>query len=153
MSEDDRDRRAPGSAADDAAGDNADADEDVDDVPLDEVEAAAGAEAAEAEVDESLDERIGAVIEELGDVTRTREGDQLRLAADGRVFALVGADVLEVALEGPVARAALATPDTRASSRGAGWVLFSPATVDRFALDRAEAWVRFAYLRASRHGG
>lgn len=120
-----------------------------DDAPLDEAEAAAGAALAGTDTDESLDERIGAVLEELDDVTRTREGDLELLAAGGRLFAVVGADFLEVALEGPVARAALDTPDTRPSPRGAGWVVFSPAATDRFALDRAEAWMRFAHRRAA----
>jgi hypothetical protein len=81
-------------------------------------------------------------------VTRTRDGEVDRLAVGGRVFAVVGADLLEVALDPRIAKAALATPDTRASSRGAGWIAFTPAVTDRFALDRAEAWVRLAHRRA-----
>lgn len=122
---------------------------DEEDLPLDETEAAAGAAAAGSETDESLDERVGSVCEELGDVARTRDGNRELLAVRGRVFAVVGADLLEVALEGAIARAALGTPGTRPSSRGAGWVMFAPATTDRFALDRAEAWVRLAYRRAA----
>lgn len=120
-----------------------------DDLPLDEIEAAAGAAAAAAAADESLDERVGAVIEELEGVARTRDGGREMLAVGGRVFAILGDETLDVALEGSVARAALATPDTRPSLRGAGWVTFSPAVTDRFALDRAEAWVRFAHRRAA----
>lgn len=118
------------------------------DAPLDEDEAAAGAATAAADTDETLDERVGSVIEELEDVTRTRDGEVERLAVGGRVFAVVGADLLEAALDPAVARAALKTPDTRPSPRGAGWVAFTPATTDRFALDRAEAWVRLAHRRA-----
>ena len=51
-----------------------------------------------------------------------------------------------------IAKAALSTPDTRPSPRGAGWIAFTPATTDRFALDRAEAWVRLAYRRAGGAG-
>ena len=120
-----------------------------DDAPLDEAEAAAGAALAATDTDESLDERIGTVLEELDDVTRTHDGEVELLAVRGRAFAAVGADLLEVALEGPVARAALGTPDTRPSPRGAGWIAFSPAVPDRFALDRAESWVRIAHRRAS----
>ena len=131
--------------------DTADATDPGDDsAPLDPEEAAAAAATAEADTDESLDERIGALIEELDDIERTRDGELDRLAVGGRVFALVGADLLEVALEPSIARAALATPDTRPSPRGAGWIAFTPATTDRFALDRAEAWVRLAHKRASR---
>ena len=120
-----------------------------DDAPLDEAEAAQAAAIAEADTDESLDERVGTVLEELGDVTRTPEGDVERLAVDGRVFAVLGVDLLEVALDALIAKAALATPDTRSSPRGAGWIAFTPAITDRFALDRAEAWVRLAHRRAS----
>lgn len=121
---------------------------DIEDEPLDATEEVAGLEAAGEDADESLDERVGSVIDELGDVTRTREGEVERLAVGGRVFAVVGTDLLEVALDPPVATAALKTPDTRPSPRGAGWIAFTPATTDRFALDRAEAWVRLAYRRA-----
>lgn len=121
---------------------------DIEDQPLDATEEVAGLEAAAEDADESLDERVGNVIDELGEVIRTREGEVERLAVGGRVFAVVGADLLEVALDPPVATAALKTPDTRPSPRGAGWIAFTPATTDRFALDRAEAWVRLAYRRA-----
>ena len=124
-----------------------------DDAPLDESEAAAGAAAAGAAADESLGERVGAVCAELGDVTRAAGAELDLLAVGGRAFAAVGADTLEVALDGPVATAALATPDTRPSARGAGWVTFTPSATDRFALDRAEAWVRLAYRRAGGRAG
>ena len=104
---------------------------------------------AGADADELLDERVGAVLDELADVTRTPEGEVDRLAVGGRVFAVLGLDMLEVGLDPRIAKAALATPDTRPSPRGAGWVAFTPAVTDRFALDRAEAWVRLAHRRAS----
>jgi hypothetical protein len=128
---------------------NGSAPDDTDDLPLDADEAAAGAEVAGEAADESLDERIGTACEALDGVTRAHDGDLQVLAVAGRVFAVVGTDSLEVALEGPVAKAALATPDTRPSPRGPGWVAFAPATTDRFALDRAEAWLRFAHRRAA----
>ena len=123
-----------------------------DDAPLDEAEAADAAALAGADTDESLDERVGTVIDGLDDVTRTREGDVERLAVGGRVFAVLGTDLLEVGLDAAIAKAALSTPDTRPSPRGAGWIAFTPATTDRFALDRAEAWVRLAYRRAGGAG-
>jgi hypothetical protein len=108
-----------------------------------------GQQRAGAASDESIDERVGVVIEELGDVTRGRDGELELLSVRGRQFAVVGADLLEVALDPAIAKAALATPDTRPSPRGAGWVAFTPATTDRFALDRAEAWIRLAHRRAT----
>ena len=117
--------------------------------PLDPAEAEAGAAAAGDEVDETLDERVEAVIDDLGGVERRRVGDGVRYEAAGRVFATLDGERLEAALDAAVAKAALRTPDTAASPAGAGWIAFTPRVVDRYALDRAEAWVRFAHRRAS----
>src|SRR6478736_5179597 len=122
---------------------------DEEDLPLEPEEAAAGAATAADPVDESLDERVGAVIDELGGVERRRDGTTVAFAVGGAVFAVLAEDLLEVALDATVLKAALKTPDTAASVRGAGWIAFSPRAVDRFALDRAEAWVRFAHRRAT----
>ncbi len=119
------------------------------DLPLDEAEAAAGAAAADEALDETLDERVELALEALGGVTRRRDGDVVLLAVRERVFAVLGADFLEVALDPPVAAAALRTPDTRPSPRGAGWIAFGPKQADRFALDRAEAWLRLGHRRAT----
>ena len=119
-----------------------------DDPPLDEAEAAAGAAAADETLDESLDERVELVLEDLPGVTRLRDGGVVLLAAWERVFAVLGPDLLEVALDPPIASAALRTPDTRPSPRGAGWIAFTPQVADRFALDRAEAWIRLGHRRA-----
>jgi hypothetical protein len=134
---------------DDRNGSGLGREDDEEDAPLDEAEAAAGAALAEADTDESLDERVGAVLEDLDGVTRTRDGELELLAVGGRVFAVIGAEMLEVALDGRVAKAALKTPDTRPSARGTDWVAFTPTVTDRFALDRAEAWGRYAPRRAA----
>ncbi len=68
----------------------------------------------------------GRRIEDLDDVTRRRDGETILLAVGGRVFAVLGPDLLEVALDPPVAAAALRTPDTRPSPRGTGWIAFTP---------------------------
>ena len=120
-----------------------------DDAPMDPVEAAAAALEAEADTDESLDERVEAVIEDLDGVTRHREDESVVFAAAGRPFAVLMQDVLEVSLDKAVATAALRTPNTIASSRGAGWIAFTPEAIDRFALDRAEAWLRSAHRRVT----
>lgn len=120
-----------------------------DDSPLDEAEAASAAAVAQAPVDESLDERIEAVVGELGDVDRRRASDGVAYSIRGRVFAVLGEDRLEAALDPSVSKAALKTPDTASSSRGPGWIVFTPASLDRFALDRAEAWIRSAHRRAA----
>ncbi len=134
---------------DEPTDDHAPAPDDDHDAPLDEAEAAAGSAAADEALDETLDERVELVLEELGGVTRRRDGEVVLLACRARVFAALGPDFLEVALDPPVAAAALRTPDTRPSPRGAGWIAFAPGHADRFALDRAEAWVRLGHRRAA----
>jgi hypothetical protein len=120
-----------------------------DDAPLDAAEAAEGAAAADEAADETLDERVEAVLEELDGVTRRRDGESVVFAVGNLAFAVLMPDLLEVALDPTIAAAALRTRDTQASSRGPGWVAFTPDGIDRFALDRAEAWVRAAHRRAA----
>lgn len=98
--------------------------------------------------EETLDERIGVVLEELETVASARDGAGTVLSVRDRPFAVVSEDALELALDPPVARAALSTPDTRPSDRGPGWIRFAPKVADRYALDRAEAWLRSAHRRA-----
>jgi hypothetical protein len=138
----------PGNGAFDPAATD-ELDELDDDVPLDATEEAAGALEAGADADESLDERVESVIGELEGIERRREGESVTYLVAGRPFAVLLPDVLEVALDPAVGRAALKTAGTIASPRGAGWVAFAPAAIDRFALDRAEAWIRSAHRRAA----
>ena len=120
-----------------------------DDRPLDVTEEAAAAAEALAEADETLDERVEQVIADLDDVERRRDGESVIYLASGTAFAVLMEDLLEVSLDPVVASAALKTADTMRSTRGAGWVAFTPDGIDRFALDRAEAWVRSAHRRAA----
>jgi hypothetical protein len=86
---------------------------------------------------------------ELPDVGRADVGAGVEWSVAGVVFAAATADTAEFRLDHVVARAALGTPDTRSSARGAEWVAFSPRQLDRFASDRADAWFASAYHRAS----
>ena len=94
---------------------------------------------------ETLAERVEAVIAEMDEVAVVQSGDERELRAAGRLFAVISDDALEVVLDPAVAEAAQRTPDVSASARGPAWVLFRPQVVDRFALDRAEAWLRSAH--------
>jgi hypothetical protein len=67
----------------------------------------------------------------------------------GRAFASVNADgsTSEFALDPAVADAATRTPDVSPSSRGPGWVIFTPTDLDDHAADRAAAWLASAHRR------
>ena len=128
-------------------------DDDQDDAPLDETEAAVGAERATEPVGESLDEVVARVVSALdGAERRPAAAAGEELVAAGAVFAVLHPGTIEVLLDGAVARAALATPDTEPSARGAGWVRFTPRGMDRYAADRAEAWLAYAHRRAGERG-
>ena len=67
-------------------------------------------------------------------------------------FAALDGSGASFRLDPLVAAAALRTPDTGPSPRGADWVSFSPSVVDDHAIDRAEAWFLSAARRASSVG-
>jgi hypothetical protein len=120
-----------------------------DDAPLSAAEAAAAEAFAEADTDETLDERVEAVAEDLEGVDRRREDESVGYSVGGRLFAVLMEDVFEAALDPAVASVAVRMVDVMPSSRGKGWIAFTPEVVDRFALDRAEAWFRSAHRRAA----
>ncbi|MGH2406959.1 MAG: hypothetical protein ACRDF7_02615 [Candidatus Limnocylindrales bacterium] len=76
--------------------------------------------------------------------TRIERGNGVDYEVNGRVVASVGPGGAEFHLGSDVAPAATGTPDTQASPRGPGWVLFRPRVLDRFALDRIAAWLGLA---------
>jgi hypothetical protein len=80
---------------------------------------------------------------------RETAGGGIEWLVAGRPFAAAHAQTVEFRLDPVVARAALGTADTSASGRGTEWVAFSPPELDRFAVDRAVAWLGAAHRRAS----
>jgi hypothetical protein len=93
----------------------------------------------------------------LEDAAEDLPGIEVTTAADGsttwsrggRPFAIVSRDgsVAEFGLDQAIADAAIRTPDTTASARGAGWVAFRPQELDDHAADRAEAWFGSGHRR------
>lgn len=104
---------------------------------------------APGERDESVDDAIERVIAELPAVDRHEAGGAIEVRRGSVLFAVVAPGRLEVLLDPAIAAAALRTPDVVASTRGRGWVRFSPGS-SRAALDvdRAEAWLRLAHRAA-----
>ena len=85
----------------------------------------------------------------LDDVERREAESAVEFARAGRVFAVVEGQSASYRLTPAVARAALGTPDTTPSQRGSDWVTFRPLTLDRFAVDRAIAWLESAWRKAA----
>src|SRR5438128_2392059 len=96
-----------------------------------------------------LADRLDDIAGGLEDVERVEVGEATEYRVAGRVFAVLEGRTVSYRLEGAVARAAVRTPDCEASSRGAGWVAFTPQNLDRYALDRAEAWLESAWRNTS----
>jgi hypothetical protein len=100
----------------------------------------------------TLPELLTEAGEALVDVSVTSDARGLIWDRTGRPFATSSADGLtaEFRLDPAVAAAALRTPDTKSSRRGADWISFAPEGLDDHALDRAEAWFASAWRRADR---
>ena len=94
---------------------------------------------------EALEEALG----DLEDVEQAETGGGVEWRRGGRPFAALVGDAAEFRLDPLVASAALRTPDTSPSKRGADWVRFSPAVLDGHAIDRAQAWLASAWRRAA----
>ena len=74
--------------------------------------------------------------------------DEVVWQREGRAFAASGRGRAEFRLPPIIGRAALGTPSTSASERGADWVAFAPPDLDRMAVDRAIAWLEAAWRHA-----
>jgi hypothetical protein len=88
------------------------------------------------------------VVGELDPVSRRADRSAIVFERGDRPFAVLDGGALEVRLDPAIAAAALRTPDTDASSRGHGWVSFSPSVLDQMAVDRAAAWLEYAWRHA-----
>ena len=98
----------------------------------------------------SLRELLEEEASDLPGVESTVEPDGSTTWSRGsRLFAIAAADgsSAEFALDPAVADAAARTPDVTLSSRGPGWVTFTPAELDDHAADRAVAWLASAHRR------
>jgi hypothetical protein len=99
--------------------------------------------------DLTLEDVLTAAAEGLGDVVADASTDGTAWTRFGTPFAWLSGTHAEFRLDPLVARAALRTPETRASARGPDWVAFAPGIVDDGDVDRAEAWFLSAHRRAA----
>jgi hypothetical protein len=96
----------------------------------------------------TLEVVVDDVVGDLDPVARRADRSATVYERGDRPFAVLAGDSLDVRLDPAVAAAALRTPDTDASSRGHGWVTFSPTVLDQMAVDRAAAWLEYAWRHA-----
>jgi len=97
--------------------------------------------------DASLGDILADLLDEVEDVQTlaTRE-----YARNGVAFVhRTDEEVIELRLGAEIADAALRTPDTQPSNRGAEWVRFAPKAWDDHAADRLQAWFRVAWRLAA----
>jgi hypothetical protein len=85
---------------------------------------------------------------DLEAAVRRPTDDGAEWSIGGIVFAAVRRGIAEFRLARPVVDAALRTPGTARSERGADWVAFAPDQLDQHAMDRATAWLASAWRRA-----
>ena len=85
---------------------------------------------------------------ELEATERRTTADGAEWSIGGITFAAVASERAEFRLARPVVEAALRTPGTARSGRGADWVAFRPPELDQHAIDRATAWLASAWRRA-----
>jgi hypothetical protein len=78
-------------------------------------------------------------------VSRREAGGVITYEIVGRPFATASGGTAEFQLKPDIARAALRTPGTRASTRGPDWVAFEPPEEpNRYDLDRLRSWFDMA---------
>ena len=92
----------------------------------------------------ALDEQAAAT----DGVERVADGDAVEYRLKGHAAVSVDRRVIAFRLGQRVAAAAARTVDARPSARGPEWVELAPAQIDRFTLDRAEAWFGLAIREA-----
>lgn len=102
----------------------------------------------ELPADLTLEIVVEDIVGDLEPVSRRSDRSATVFERADRPFAVLDGGALEVRLDPTIATAALRTPDTDASPRGHGWVTFSPSVLDQMAVDRAAAWLEYAWRHA-----
>ena len=96
----------------------------------------------------SLPAHVAEVIVDLPEARSQSSDGVVTWSRNGREFAALGPNGIEIQLDRPIAAAATRTPDTAPSPRGEDWIRFNPAELDGHALDRLRAWLELGYRRA-----
>jgi hypothetical protein len=100
----------------------------------------------------SLATIVEAAAAELEAAERRPTADGAEWTIGGVTFAAITPDQVEFRLARPVVEAALRTPGTARSERGADWIALRPNELDQHAIDRATSWLASAWRRADGEG-
>ena len=87
---------------------------------------------------------------ELGGVSRREIGGTAEYLRGGSVFAVVRGQQVELRVRPDIAEAALRTPSTSVSGRGADWIVFEPNSNEAQDVDRLRAWLTIGWRTAQR---
>jgi hypothetical protein len=102
----------------------------------------------EGELPRSIEQALLEAAAELPGVVMRTAGERREFLVGTQVVAALDGGVAEYRLDPAVAAAALRTPGTRRSAGSADRISFEPETMDRYAVDRAVAWLRSAVRQA-----
>jgi hypothetical protein len=96
----------------------------------------------------SLEQALLEAAAELPGLVVRNARDRLEFLVGTHVVTTLDGAAAAYRLDPAVAAAALRTPDTRRSTSAVDWIVFEPRALDRYAADRAVAWLRSAVRRA-----
>jgi hypothetical protein len=96
----------------------------------------------------SIEEALLRAAADLPGVVVRGDGARREFRVGSVVVARLAGPVAEYRLDPAVIKAALRTPDTKPVEGASEWVAFEPARMDRYATDRAVAWLQSAVRRA-----
>jgi hypothetical protein len=99
---------------------------------------------------DSLTTLVDRLTGELGGVARREIGGTTEYLRGGSAFAVLRGQEIELRLRPDIAEAAMRTPSTSASGRGADWITFLPNPSDPQDVDRLRAWLTIGWRTAQR---
>jgi len=103
---------------------------------------------AVADLPATLEEALLDAASTLPGLTVRTAGPRRDFLVGSRVVATLESGIAEYRLDAAVAAAALRTPDVRRSAVAPERIAFSPPRLDRYAVDRAVAWLLSAVRQA-----
>lgn len=88
---------------------------------------------------------------ELGEVSSAASAAGMEFRRGSQLFAVLHGGQVSLRLRPDIAAAALGTPATAASPRGADWIEFAPDPSNQQDVDRLQAWLTIGWRSAQRH--